>query len=150
VPSEHPEQFQTISEVPYLRRGFRLSPDGRSVAYESKESRGTQVVVAAFPGFGEKRQVSVGGGSTPTWRADGKELFFLSPDWTLMAVNIQTGKGITADVPRALFKLPLHPYGPYYDVSADGKRILVLDNPKTAPVAQINVLVNWMSKLKRQ
>ena len=147
---DHPGQFQTISEVPYRRRGFRLSPDGRSVAYESEEAHGTQIVVASFPSFDEKRQVSIGGGSTPAWRADGRELFFLTPDWTLMAVNIQTGSRITTDVPGALFKLPLHPYGPYYEVSADGKRILVLDNPQSTPNAQINVLVNWMSKLKRQ
>ena len=33
--------------------------------------------VAAFSSFGEKRQVSLQGGSTPLWRKDGKELFFL-------------------------------------------------------------------------
>ena len=96
LPLSHPGQFRTISEVPYQRRSFRLSPDGRSVAYESEESHGTQVVVAAFPSFNEKRQVSVGGGSTPVWRPDGKGLFFLASDWTLMSVNVETGNKIKA------------------------------------------------------
>jgi hypothetical protein len=145
---EHPGQFRTISETTYPRQSFRLAPDGRNVAFESQESRGTQVVIASFPEFGEKRQVSVGGGSKPVWRADGKELFFLAPDWTLMSVDIQTVKGITANAPRALFKLPFNPYSPDYEVSADGKRILVLDNPSATPQAQINALVNWTSELK--
>ena len=96
----HPGQFRTINEVPYQRRSFRLSPDGRRVAYESQESHGTQVVVAAFPSFNEKRQVSVGGGSTPVWRPDGKELFFLAPDWTLMNVSMETGNRIQAGIPQ--------------------------------------------------
>jgi eukaryotic-like serine/threonine-protein kinase len=146
---EHPGQFRTVSETSYARRSFRLAPGGRHVAFESQESRGTQIVIASFPRFDDKRQVSVGGGSTPVWRADGKELFFLAPDWTLMSVDVQTANGITATAPRALFKLPLHPYGPYYEVSADGKRILVLDNPGSSPSAQINVLVNWTSELKQ-
>ena len=147
LPLAHHGQFRTISEVPYQRRLFRLSPDGRSVAYELQESYGTQVVVAAFPGFNEKRQVSVAGGSNPVWRPDGKELFFLAPDWTLMNVSIETGSKIKAGIPRALFKLPIHPYGAYYEVSVDGKRILVLDNLQSTPSAQINVLVNWTSRL---
>jgi hypothetical protein len=138
---------QIAMGLSYERRQFRLSPDGRSVAYESQESHGAQVVVAAFPSFNEKRQVSVGGGSNPVWRPDGKEIFFLAPDWTLMGASMETGGKIKAGIPGALFKLPLHPYGAYYEVSADGKRILVLDNLQSRPNAQINVLVNWTSRL---
>ena len=42
---------------------------------------------AAFPSFTDKRQVSRGGGGQPVWRRDGKELFYLSLQGKLMAVE---------------------------------------------------------------
>jgi hypothetical protein len=49
------------------------------------------VYVAQFPGPGGKWQVSTTGGNWPRWRHDGKEIFYLAPDNTLMAaeVNLQ-------------------------------------------------------------
>ena len=39
------------------------------------------------------------------WRADGKELFFLSLDRKMMAVDVKTsGTGIETGTPKALFQ----------------------------------------------
>ena len=81
----------------------RLSPDGRYVAYSSSESRRTEVYVQAAPPANGKWQISVAGGSQPRWRRDGKELFFVSLDRKLMAVDIQAGTGAAAGAPRVLF-----------------------------------------------
>ena len=66
-----------------------LSPDGRWLAYVSNESALYQVYLQAFPGPGLRRQVSANGGLEPQWSRDGKELFYLAPDQTLMAVSVQ-------------------------------------------------------------
>ena len=65
----------------------RVSPDGHWVAYNSIESGRWEVYVAAFPTFADKRQVSVNGGCQPLWRKDGKELFYLTLEGKLMAVD---------------------------------------------------------------
>ena len=62
-----------------------------------------------------------------TWRQDGKELYFLSRDWEVMAVDISTTPTLTVGTPMVLFKMP----GPlpgnplqWKNVSKDGHRFI--------------------------
>ena len=57
---------------------FQVSSNGKWVAYTSEETGRPEVMVAPFPALVPRRQVSVGGGEQPRWRADGRELFFIS------------------------------------------------------------------------
>jgi eukaryotic-like serine/threonine-protein kinase len=84
----------------------RVSPDERWVAYNSLESGRWEVYVATFPAFTEKRQVSGSGGCQPFWRNDGKELFYLTLDGKLMAVEVTGGAGSRPHCQRFCFKLP--------------------------------------------
>ena len=67
-----------------------LSPDGRWLAYISNETGDYEVYAESFPATGFKRQVSTQGGFEPQWRRDGKELFYLAPNQTLMAVGVKS------------------------------------------------------------
>jgi serine/threonine protein kinase/Tol biopolymer transport system component len=78
---------------PYLHADFseaqgRFSPDGKWVAYVSNESGKWEVYVQSFPVPGGKWQVSNSGGAQPQWRRDGSELFYISSDRKLMAVDV--------------------------------------------------------------
>jgi hypothetical protein len=73
-----------------------LSPGVRLGVYEI-------VYVQPFPEGGAKFQVSRDGGSHPAWRADGRELFYLADDGTMMAVPIAASAQFDAGVPEALF-----------------------------------------------
>ena len=80
--------------TPFLQTEFndgwaKLSPDGRWIAYVSDESGREQVYVQSFPEHGGKWQISNGGGEQPLWRRDGRELFYLSGDRKLMAVEVK-------------------------------------------------------------
>jgi len=55
-----------------------------------------------MPGSG-KWQLSTGGGVQPAWRADGKELFYLSQDRKLMAVTVKSSASFDYDSPVILF-----------------------------------------------
>ena len=124
----------------------QVSPDGNWLAYASDESGRWQVYVQAFPG-GEMRQVvSPNGGAEPQWRADGRELFYLAEDDTLMAVQIGAGRPLQVGRPVTLFR-PLvvgeaTTYRSHYAVSRDGQRFLadVLQDPALDP---ITILLNW-------
>ena len=80
-----------------------FSPDGRWIAYTTNEAGQPNVYVQPFPGPGGKYQVSRDGGGYPVWRADGKELFYLAADATLMAVPIDGTDQFDIGVPQALF-----------------------------------------------
>ena len=135
------------------RDQFHFSPDGQWVAYNSDETRVLQTYVASFPALGQKRQVSDIGGGEPIWRGDGKELYYLSLDWGMMAVPLKTDGGLRAGPPHALFQADvLNPFGEgggnEYCVTSDGRKFLLLEPVSTATPAgaaadQINVIVNW-------
>ena len=95
----------------YLRTSFaethgRFSPDGKWVAYTSDESGRNDVYVQSFPVGGPKRRISSQGGDFARWRQDGKELFYTTPDNTLMAVLVQAvPNSLTVGEPKPLFKI---------------------------------------------
>jgi len=135
-----------------------LSPDGRWIAYTTNESGTRQIVVQPFPeSSGGRWDVTTSGGMEPRWRRDGKELFYLGLDGTMMAVEVQRGSGdaFEFDAPRALFQtgivLPAFPIEYFYDVAADGERFLVnvstAGQSASASLAEattpIHVIVNW-------
>jgi serine/threonine-protein kinase len=128
-----------------------LSPDGRWVAYDSNESGRPEIYVRPFPGPGGKLAISTGGGTSPRWSHDGRELFYRSED-RMMAVDVQTnGPSPTARSPRLLFN------GHYqvtdtgiggYDVATDGRFLMVQPSPLAKPVTQIAVVTGWFEDLK--
>lgn len=131
----------------FNQSGARLSPDGRWLAYESQESGATEIVVRSFPGAGDRRQVSVGGGSQPRWRGDGKELFFVSPDRKIMSVEVRNAPAFEAGAPRALFQtriLPAVEARNHYDVTSDGQRFVVNSRRPDDALLPITAVTGWM------
>ncbi|HLL75094.1 MAG TPA: protein kinase [Pyrinomonadaceae bacterium] len=142
---------------PFVRTDFqeasgRFSPDGRWIAYTSNESGRFEVYVQSFPASGGKWQVSNGGGGSPRWRRDGRELFYLSADGKLMAVEVDgSSDKFEAGVPAPLFEPRVGAISgdSPYDVAADGRRFLVkVPAEETAP-APVTVVLNWTADLKR-
>ena len=143
----------------------RISPDGRWLAYTTPESD-RQLYVTTFPTPGARRRLSIAGGWTPQWRQDGKELYFIAADRTLMAVAVEKStwekgllekgpseKGATdrrdsfdAGRPTPLFRASFDPhslaFGSTYAPAPDGQRFLVVDQPAdNDPV--LTVMMNW-------
>ena len=74
---------------------------------QSDASGRSEIVVRPFPSKDPAQPVSRDGGANARWRGDGKELFFLSPAGTMMAVGFDAAKGVPEGVPRALFSTQL-------------------------------------------
>ena len=127
----------------------QFSPDGRFIAYMSDESGRPEIYVQTFPANNGKWQVSVDGGVAPRWRADGKELYFVSPASVLMAAPIRLTP-FEAGRPTPLFRLNTQPvnihfYGGMADYapSRDGKKFLINDVIKGERQNPINIVLNW-------
>jgi Tol biopolymer transport system component len=125
-----------------------VSPDGRWIAFNSLESGRWEVYIAAFPGFTDKRQVSNNGGGQARWRADGKELYYMSLDSKMMAVAVGAGAGLETSVPRQLFETRVRSYPLYdlYGVTGDGQKFLAVETVKEAPTP-ISVILDWPAVL---
>jgi Tol biopolymer transport system component len=129
----------------------QFSPDGRWIAFHANDSGRFEVNVIPFPPTGDKWQISTAGGGQPTWRRDGRELYFLALDATLMAVDIRPAAKFEWGEPRPLFKTPL---SVGYDVeqyapAPDGKRFLFQVPNLQGSKVPFAVILNWTSLLKK-
>ena len=140
---------ELLLQTDFVKDEPHLSPDGRWIAYGSTESGRWEIYLAAFPGFTERRQVSIAGGGRAEWRKDGKELFYLSLDGKLMAVDVTVGATLETGAPRELFqtRLRVDPRQDQYCVTRDGQRFLFAEPVESSSV--ITVVVNWAAGLKR-
>ena len=148
---------QPMEPKPFLQTEFnefssQFSPDGNWMAYVSDESGTLDVYVRAFPSSDNRWRISNNGGSQPRWRHDGKELFYVAHDGTLMAVEIAKGATFAASVPRPLFKTRITDTGisgMSYSVAIDGQRFLIHTITDDRPTWTTTVLLNWLALTKR-
>jgi DNA-binding winged helix-turn-helix (wHTH) protein/Tol biopolymer transport system component len=143
--------------IPYLRTSFeelqgQVSPDGRWLAYTSDESGRWEVYVQSFPTPGTKYVISNSGGGEPQWRADGRELFYMASDHTLMSVPVASSTPWRSGRPEPLFRAPvagdLTRYRNRYQVAANGQRFL-LDSVVKDGSQDVTLVVNWPSLSRR-
>jgi hypothetical protein len=135
-----------------------FSPDGRWLAYLSRQSGTYQVYVRAFPDRGAKWQVSNDGGYYPIWSRNGRDLFFVAPDARIMvAAYTVKSDSFKAEKPRVWSDKQLVNFrlsAQNYDVAPDGKRVAALIPVETPapPPAQNHVefLMNFRDELRRK
>ena len=147
-------QPQVYLHTQFNEQDGQFLPDAnpRWVAYTSNESGQTEVYVQGFPEARGKFQVSTGGGHFPKWgpagRGMSRELFYVSLNDKLMAVDLKLGKdSVEPSAPRELFPLPTPTINFIpYDVTADGQRFLVQAPPQQA--SPLSVIVDWPALVK--
>jgi eukaryotic-like serine/threonine-protein kinase len=135
-----------------------FSPDGKWFAYVSNESGADELYVRPFNAgatlgvplsAGGKVMMSKGGVNRggAVWRRDGRELFYLAADGTLMSVAVDTEPTFSpSGAPQALFKIA--PEVAYFDVSPDGERFLIsVPSGRGVSAPPYKVVVNWTATL---
>ena len=141
---------------PFLQTEFRegaptFSPDGGWIAYASDQSGRSEIYMRPFPGQGEELMISTGGGSEPLWARKSGRLFYRQGD-AMMAVDVTTSPSVTVGPPRRLFERRYNRsngYWPDFDVTADGRRLLMVKGIAPEASTRINVVLNWFEELKR-
>ena len=151
LPLAGDRQPTVFLQTPFAELGGSFSPDGRWIAYISDDQGRFEVYVQPFPATGDKWQISTNGGGSPAWRSDGKELYYVSPDRKLMAVEVKPGGGFEASAPRVLFDLaPARASGgDGYAVTPAGDRFLFVMAPEEAANLQFTVVTNWTAEVKK-
>jgi Tol biopolymer transport system component/predicted Ser/Thr protein kinase len=148
-----------LKPYPFLQTQFneshaKFSPNVKWVAYVSDETGRAEVYVQSFPASGGKWQISIGGGDQPQWRRDGKELFYLSPERKIMAVQVKSGATFEIGVPAPLFQTGVNPTTSTnarnnYVIAADGQRFLVNNVVPETASKPVTVVLNWPVQLKK-
>jgi Tol biopolymer transport system component len=98
----------------------------------------------------QKWTVSTGGGDSPVWSPDGRELFYEN-DAAIMVVAVQTqGAKFAAGKPQLLFDGPFDTtQNPNFDVSPDGQHFVMVEADPDATPNRLQIVVNWPEELKK-
>jgi Tol biopolymer transport system component len=158
---EKPEPPALMFGTTYQSTNPAISPDGRWLAYEARESEQIEVYVRPFPNVNDARfQISQGGGVWPSWSRNGKELFYVNsrggqPERSLVAVAVKPASGTTFDWDPGvrLFNMAPHMRSTQrgYDVSLDGTRFIVAADASAPAVVSRTVMryvTNWFEELR--
>ena len=133
-------------QTKYTESGAAYSPDGRWVAYHSDESGRMEIYVQGFPERRGKWLISAEGGYNPTWRADGKEMYWMGPDRMLMAASVELqAAGVRPGRAEALFRLPGQGFS--FQPGRDGRRFLVWEPEGEQQERPMVVVQKWVERL---
>jgi len=129
------------------------SPDGRWVAYVSNDAVTNEVYVRPFPNSDAGRwQVSNGGGGSPAWSADGKELFFINGANRLVAAELGIGPQFSVKELRPMFDATRFSYIAFhqaFEMTKDGQFVFMGPLGAAAtPSTRLVQVDNWFADLR--
>jgi Tol biopolymer transport system component len=137
--------------------GGALSQDSKWLAYVSTESGAPQeIYVVPFHsasnevGIGQgKWQITSGGSVAPSWRADGKEMYFSSNSFIGIAAVplITSGDHVEAGPIQTLFDVGAHPVSRFFAPSRDGQKFYAVTYGPGSD-APFTVTLNWKALLR--
>ena len=139
--------------TPASEQAPKLSPDSRFVVYMSNESGRNEIYVRPFPEGAGKWQASADGGEKPRWSRDGTELFYVQGT-SLMAVPVSANaQAVVLGQPQQLFEssdLLQIRSTPSYDISADGKRLVLVapEQVEESAPPKIRIVQNWYEEFR--
>jgi eukaryotic-like serine/threonine-protein kinase len=149
TPLEGERKPTVFLKTEFNERHGAFSPNGKWIAYSSDESGRDEIWVQPYPAIGAKWQVSNMGGRFPRWRGDGKELYWLDENGTLMAADVSVEPALRPGTPRSLFETKISSRFERYAVSRDGKRFLVPIPVEQTQNRSVTVVWNWLRMTRR-
>ncbi|MFT5233109.1 MAG: Tol biopolymer transport system component [Candidatus Krumholzibacteriia bacterium] len=139
-----------IFELPAWQYGPEFSPDGKYVAYISRENGVDEIFLRRFPEGDLKRLVSLDGGGWPQWNGVGDRLYYISGS-DIMEVEIAISPRLQIGTPQKLFtrqpdvdKVFYQDWPMPFQVSDDGESFYMFyqSTPKTTKKA-LTFIQNW-------
>jgi Tol biopolymer transport system component len=110
--------------------GMRVSPDGRAIAFIAGRSGRRDLYVAQSPVTSEPVLAAAGVWNAPRWSPDGRELYYVGDDRTMMIIPIRSAPALDVGIPRNLFALKQP--ASLLEVSRDGRFLLLVPKVRAA------------------
>jgi dipeptidyl aminopeptidase/acylaminoacyl peptidase len=137
-----------LVQTPTWEGSATLSPDGRWLAYASYETGRPEIYVRPVSGAAGKWQLSTEGGHKPRWSRDGHRVVYRNAKG-MWAVDVVAAASFSAGRPQMLVEGSFVPGGAVanYDMTADGRRLLLIRPAKEHPAVPLVVVQNWFAEL---
>ena len=147
---------EVFVRIPGDQRDPSLSPDGSWVLYASNETGRFEVYVHSIDDLGKRRVVSSDGGQMPIWSPDGSEIYYVEPNFDLMAVPFRSRDGVASGTPRRLFTTRPAAVDLFWNLNprtdllvARGDRFLFNCAVDAAASQRVEIVLNWDAELER-
>ncbi|HKK94250.1 MAG TPA: hypothetical protein VJ925_12515, partial [Longimicrobiales bacterium] len=136
-------------QTPFDEFAPAASPDGRWVAYVSRESGRDEVYLTPWPGPGGRVPVSNDGGVEPAWSPDGLTLYYRSARDSMVAATLDLSDQTASVTDRqALFPISrfvLDRNDRSYSVRPDGDGFVMIRIPE---VREFVVVTDWFTEVR--
>jgi dipeptidyl aminopeptidase/acylaminoacyl peptidase len=142
--------FPDGKPVPYLEAPFgvhsgAVSPDGRWMAYVSDERGSPEVYLRSFTDSAATDPVHVASGAEPRWGTAGGEIFLRRGAEIVAVPVLADGRQVRVGPAAGVLDTGTTVAG--WDVSPDGRRLIVGLERESVPPAIISLVVHWNSLL---
>jgi len=139
---------EAVVEGPANESSANYSPDGKWIVYTSDESGQLEIYVRPIEAGSGHAQISVDGGRSPRWATNGW-VYYVWRD-RILAAEIETTPRFSI-VNRKVVTTGAIPDvdGTYYDVSDDGKRLLLVlrgDDVESRP-HRVRIVAGWGARM---
>ena len=149
-------ESRMVVQDPEWQYGGQISPDGRLLAYVSRETGRDEVYMRRYPQGDQKRQISADGGGWPRWNGAGDRLYFMH-DEDMMEVEIEQGTNVLVGTPQVLFTRPKGEdrfgvgWPLYFQVTGDGLYFYMLHqvNPDKGG-RPLTIVQNWVAEFEQE
>jgi eukaryotic-like serine/threonine-protein kinase len=138
-----------LMQTPFDEYEAQFSPEENLIAFTSDRSGSPEVYVARYPEVEPQIQISRQGGRLPRWSADGRRVYF-TDGVSLMEVSVSSSPTLAAGEPQALFELETTYRGPWFDVSENGERFVVVKTVEVESTPVVRVVQNWHEEFREQ
>ncbi len=148
-----PDSVIELTSGEALEAQAKFSPDERYFAYSSNETGSFEVYLRSVDPDGGKWQISTNGGVEAFWRADGREIFYLSPARSVMAVPVDLTEDVVLGIPQKLFDAPVQRdinTRNRYCPTPDGQHFYCVSLIESDRVPPTNIIVNWTAELDQR
>jgi dipeptidyl aminopeptidase/acylaminoacyl peptidase len=138
------------------RGSATITPDGRLIAYVSEEMGKPDIYVSRWDGkapVGRSLLVSAGGGSNPRWGREGKQIYYLSPQNKLMAVQVAAAPQLQASSPAEIWDLEalrIPASRRLFDILPDGRLLMVQRAEGEDELTRFDVVLNFFDDVKQK
>jgi len=139
------------------RRAATISPDGRLMAYSSDEMGKYDVYICRWDGkapAGQPLLVSPGGGHAPMWGRDGMQVYYMSPQNKVMAVQVAAAPQLRGSVPSQVWDLDAlrvpPSQGRLFDILPDGRLLAVQRAEGEDELNHVDVVLDFFAEMKQK
>lgn len=152
VPTESPRTMEMVASTPSNDQAGTVSPDGKWLAYVSDESESQKVYVRPFRQPGGRFLISTGSGEEPLW-VGASSLLYVDPDvQALIRADLTLGASVEVVRRETVRDVRSYTMGSpgwwNYDVSRDGRDLLLVKPARAAGNANPIVVVNWAEEVR--